>query len=135
MSESKDIRLSQLQKGPIRHESLSDELLEGLKFAYDTVGHFIHPTWEQWEIDFMRDLHSETEIRIWLRIALSWQLYHDKFVKDEVLSDEQEKNLVGTLIQISRGVTEAKQLSLVTKTVGQDLVKCWTDVFDDSSKE
>jgi hypothetical protein len=128
------VRVSELNAGPIRHEPLSAELLEGLKFAYDTVGHFIHPTWEQWQIDFMRDMHSEKEIHTWLRIALSWQIYHERFVKDEVLSDEQEKDLVGTLVQISMGVIEPKQLSLVTKPVGQGLVKCWTDVFDDLSK-
>ncbi len=124
------VRVSEFQKGPIQHKSLSDELLEGLKFVYDTVGHFIHPTWEQWQIDFMRDLHSEKEIHIWLRIALSWQLYHERYVKDKVLSDEQEKKLVGALVLISKGVTEDKQLKVST-TVGKGLVKCWTDVFDE----
>ncbi len=105
-------------------------LIEAIKFSYDTVGHYITPTLEQWETEFMRDSRPEKEVHTWVRIALSWQLYHERNATDKVLSDEHEKNLVTTLVLISMGVIEAEKLTLVTEPEGMELVQCWSDVFE-----
>lgn len=128
--EIENIDVSQLKKGPIRHESLPDGLSEAIKFSYDTVGHYITPTLEQWETEFMRVSRPEKEVHTWVRIARSWHLYHEGNATEKVLSDEHEKKLVTTLVLISMGVIEAEKLTLVTEPEGMELVQCWSDVFE-----
>ena len=43
----------QLRPGPIRNESLSDELLEHIRAVFDGIGPYLDTTLEQFEIGFM----------------------------------------------------------------------------------
>jgi hypothetical protein len=40
-------------------------------------------TLEQFEIDFMRDMHPEREVAIWCGIAKAWLAYHEDFLGNE----------------------------------------------------
>jgi hypothetical protein len=98
--------VAQLQEGPIRHESLPADLQEAVEWSFQVVGRYVHPTLEQWEIGFMRDMHPESEIRIWCRIALAFIRYHEE--RGLPLRDETtERDLIGTLISVSSGVEPA----------------------------
>lgn len=118
------IDISRLQPGPIRHESLSPELLEHLQAVYDVIGPYLDTTLEQFEIGFMRDTHPEDEVAVWCSITAAWIAYHEKHLGDEMLDDEDENKLIGALIVISTGVEEVEKLSVPTD-VGRKLLECY----------
>lgn len=130
MPDPEFVDLSKLQPGPIRNESLAPELLEQIKTIYDVVGPYFGMTLEQFELGFMRDMHPAGEVAIWCSITAAWLAYHEKFLGDEMLPDEDEKKLLGALIAISTGVTDPTKLNLPVE-VGQRLLQC----YDDPGKE
>jgi hypothetical protein len=50
-----------VRPGPIRHESLSQELLEQIKGVFDVMRPYFGMTLEQFEVGFMRDIDPERE--------------------------------------------------------------------------
>jgi hypothetical protein len=57
MNEPEYVDPRTLRLGPIRHESLPPDLLGQIKAVYDVIGPYMGMTLEQFEIDFMRDMH------------------------------------------------------------------------------
>jgi hypothetical protein len=97
--EQRDVPLDDIKQGPIRHKKGLTPLLEGLARAiYAKVGHLVYPTFEQWELGFMRDLHPWREILIWENIARTYDLYVAEH--PEAANDEQ---IVSTIAVISTG--------------------------------
>src|SRR5215469_8925591 len=104
MSEPEYVGPSQLRPAPIRHESLPPDLLGQIRAVYEVIGPHIDMTLEQFEIEFMRDMHPEREVALWYRIAKAWLAYHEDFLENETLPNEEERKLFGALISISTGV-------------------------------
>jgi hypothetical protein len=68
--ELQEVPLEDLKQGPICHEKGLTPLLEEIARAiFSKVGHLVYPTFEQWELGFMRDLHPWREILVWENIA------------------------------------------------------------------
>ncbi len=86
-----------LRPGPIRHEKLSPQLEEMARYTYRAVGRLITPTYEQWELDFLRDTHPERELVLWMAIAGAFQ----KAVEDRPEMDQ--KAILGDLVAVSTG--------------------------------
>ncbi len=126
MSEPEYIDPKQLRPGPIRHESLPPELLDQIKAVYAVIGPYIGMTLEQFEIGFMRDMHLEQEVALWCNIAKAWLAYHEDFLRNVTLPDEDERRLLGALIAISTGVEDVSKLG-VSVEVGQRLIRCYGD--------
>ncbi|HVX13067.1 MAG TPA: hypothetical protein VHC22_17925 [Pirellulales bacterium] len=126
MGEMREIKLSEIRPGPVRHDGLPPELLEPIKDTYDTVGRYVQNTLEEWELGFMRDMHPEREVAVWCFIASVWRAYHKEHLNGETLSDDEERSLIGALTAISTGVLDARQLK-VDPEVGRGLLKCWQD--------
>lgn len=120
---------SQLRPGPIRHESLSAELLEQIGAIYAVLGFYLEKTLEQFEIGFMRDMNPEAEIALWCSIAAAWFDYHDRFRSGEALPNDQERKLLAALIAISAGEDDLQRLP-VTEEVGEQLLACYEDLVD-----
>ena len=118
MSEPENVAPRQLRPGPIRNLELPPELLEQIKAVFDVIGSYIGMTLEQFEIGFMRDMHPESEVALWCSITAAWLAYHEKFLNDEALPDEQEKKLLAALIAISTGVEDVSNLNVPVE-VGQ----------------
>jgi hypothetical protein len=116
-----------LQPGPIRHETLPAEMLEQIKAVFDVIGPYIGMTLEQFELDFMRDMHPGREVAIWCSIAAAWQSYHEKYLRNGRLSDEEERKLLGALISISFGVDDLTKLN-VPLEVGRRLLQCYDEL-------
>jgi hypothetical protein len=127
MSEPEFIDPSKLRPGPIRNESLPPELLDKIKAVFDVIAPYIGMTLEQFEIGFMRDMHPESEVALWCSITAAWLAYHKKFLGDETLPDEEERNLLGALIAISTGVEDVAKLN-VSVEVGGRLIQCYDDL-------
>jgi hypothetical protein len=130
MNEPEYVDPRTLRPGPIRHESLPPDLLGQIRAVYDVIGPHIDMTLEQFEIDFMRDMHPEREVALWCRIAKAWLAYHEDYLGNETLPNEEERKLLGALVAISTGVEDVSKLN-VPAEVGRRLIAC----YDDPSKE
>lgn len=126
MNESESINLSQLRPGPIRNMSLSPELLDQIKAAFDVIGKYLGMTLEEFEIGFMRDMHPDREVALWFRITKAWLAYHEDFLAGEKLPNEEERKLLGALIMISTGVEDVSKLNVPVE-VGRRLIRCYED--------
>jgi hypothetical protein len=127
VNEPEYIDPSKIRPGPIRHESLSPELLEQIKGVFDVMKPYFGMTLEQFEVGFMRDIDPEREVAIWCSITAAWLAYHEKYVKGEALPDEQERTILDALIVISSGVDDVAKLN-VPKKVGHRLIQCYGDL-------
>ena len=76
-------------------------MLETIQAVYEVIGPYVSTSLEQFEIAFMRDMHPEREVAIWCAITAAWLAYHEKHLGDELLPDEDEKNLLSALLSIS----------------------------------
>lgn len=115
---------SDLRPGPIRHESLPDELLGQIRSIYDLIGPYLDTTLEQYEINFMRDMHPQSEVMVWASITAAWLDYHRLHLNQERLPDDDEKKLISALILISMGVKDVDKLG-VSAEVGSELLDCY----------
>ena len=130
MSKPEFVDPSQLRPGPIRNESLPPELLEQIKAVFDVIGPYINMTLEQFEIGVMRDMHPESEVALWFRITKAWLAYHEDFLANEIMPNEDERKLLGALIAISTGVEDVAKLNVPVE-VGRKLIAC----YDEPAKE
>jgi hypothetical protein len=124
MSEPEYVDPSQLRPGPIRHESLPPDLLGLIKAIYDVIGRHIDMTLEQFEIGFMRDMHPEREVALWCGIAKAWLAFHEDYLGNETLPNEDERKLLGALVAISSGVEDLSKLNVPVE-VGHMLIQCY----------
>lgn len=127
MSEPEHVDPRNLRPGPIRNESLPPELLKQIEAVFDVIGPYINMTLEQFEIGFMRDMHPESEVALWCSITAAWLAYHEKYLNDEMLPDEEERRLLGALIAISTGVEDVTRLNVPVE-VGRRLLQCYDDL-------
>ena len=132
LPEPEPIDPKELRPGPIRHESLPDELLERVRAVYDVVGPYLGTTLEQFEIGFMRDSHPESEVAIWCSMTGAWIAYHEKHVGEQLLTNDDEKKLLGALVVISTGVEDVAKFG-VSPDVGRKLLACY-DAFGEESE-
>jgi hypothetical protein len=73
---------------------------------------YINMTLEQFEIGFLRDMHPESEVALWFRITKAWLAYHEDFLGNETLPNEEERKLLGALIAISTGIEDLSKLDV-----------------------
>jgi len=114
--------LSRMRSGPIRHDSLSDELLAHIKNVHQQIGKYLGMNLEQFEIGFMREETPDTEVAIWKSIAMAWADFHEKYVGTFRLPHEEEKSLLVALIAISMGVQQVEKLGVPVE-VGSRLLE------------
>jgi hypothetical protein len=94
--------LRRMKPSAPRDLQLDQDHLEVIRWTYAVVGHYVHPTLEQWELGFMRDAHPDREVIIWYRIAFAFITYH-KRCGLPLRSHAEEARLVGTLASASTG--------------------------------
>jgi hypothetical protein len=119
---------SRMLSGPIRNESLSDELLEVIGKVHRKIGKYLGMNLEQFEIGFMRAESPETEVAIWKSIAMAWDKFHRQYVGRIQLPHDEQKSLIAALVAISMGVQKPELLG-VPITVGKCLLACYDDVL------
>ena len=120
----------QLRPGPIRHGVLEPDLLEQIAAVFHVLGPYISMNLEQFEIGFMRDMHPESEVALWCSIAAAWLAYHEKYLGDKTLPDDEERNLLAALVAISAGVEDVARLNVPVE-VGRRLLQCYDDLHDE----
>jgi hypothetical protein len=126
MTKPQRIDPSKIRSGPIRHESLPKQLLDRIGAVHKLIGAYLNMSLEEFEVGFMRDAHPERELAVWCRIAAAWLDYHEQFIEDKVLSDAEEKKLLGALIQISGGMDDPAAFSVPPETATR-LIGCYRE--------
>jgi hypothetical protein len=124
----RDVPLDDLKQGPMRHKKGLTPLLEEIARAiYSKVGHLVYPTFEQWELGFMRDLHPWREILIWENIARTFD--HYLATHPEAANDEK---VVSTIAIISTGhvsESETENEKELRKLYLEAFKNKWTPLF------
>ena len=59
----------------ICHEQLDPESEQVCRDLYGCIGHVIEPSFEKWELSFLRDAHPERELEVWQTIAEAYRTY------------------------------------------------------------
>jgi len=127
MTDPEPIDPKNLRPGPIRNESLPPEMLEQIQAVYDVIGRYLSTSLEQFEIGFMRDANPADEVAVWCSITAAWISYHEQYLDDDLLPDEDEKKLLAALISISTGVEDTANLG-VPPDVGRKLLDCYDNL-------
>lgn len=129
MSEPEYIDPGEIRPGPIVNKELSAELLDQIEAIYEVIGPYLGTTLEQFEISFMRDANPEVEVILWNVITGAWIKYHEKYLDDAMLPEDDEKKLISTLIAISTGVDDPEILG-VDPEIARGLIDCWDEITD-----
>ena len=101
-----------LRLGPIRHESLSDELLVRIRHIHSVFADIDGMTLEKRESLFQRDVHPEREVAIWQCMADAFE----RFCRSRELSNEAKRD-VFSLVLMRSMATEEEALERVNRTV------------------
>lgn len=96
-AETKYSEASNLQKGPIRHESLSKSLLLRIKIIHLIFQSVYSLSLEDTIDNFRRDLHPEEEIKVWENMAATYLQY----IKNHELTEDQKANVFRHILSIS----------------------------------
>ena len=111
-------------EGPIRHETLSDELLAKLRVVYKFIGNYLDTTLDEFEIGVKRDDSPDAKVATWCCIRDAWIAYHNRYLNNKLLSESKEKNVVAALITISAGNRDVDSLE-VPAEIGRKLLACY----------
>jgi hypothetical protein len=90
----KKIKLQQFEKGPIRHESLTESLMVRIGEVATVFAEVDGRPVGEWVEDFRRDLHPEWEMIIWEGMAAAYTL----FTKKQRLGLAAKKEVFGLLL-------------------------------------
>jgi hypothetical protein len=102
MSEKHNLQavpLTDLRPGPFRHEQLTFEQRKLARHIYESCGHYYYSSFEQWEMEFLRDVHPDQELHLWHAIAQSFErlrLMHPNM---------EERKLLGQVLRCATGGT------------------------------
>lgn len=126
--ERQQLALSRMRRGPIRHELLTDDLLEVIGRVHRSIGRYLGISLEQFEIGFMRAESPETEVAVWNTIAAAWDNFHQNHIGRIQLPYSDEQALVAALVGISMGVQRPDLLG-ITAAVGNRLLACFDEAL------
>jgi len=69
------VPVDQLERGPIRHEELTEEQMARLQVLQQTLDEVFPSPIEDWVVSFKREQYPERELRIWEAIARAYASY------------------------------------------------------------
>jgi hypothetical protein len=96
----KQVKLTQLHEGPIRHHSLPGNFIERIK-AYKVILGDADPASLERTVDcFKRDTNPERELVIWERMANAFQMYLSDYPTVDI---SIRKDVLAVLLRASMG--------------------------------
>ncbi|HEX9047950.1 MAG TPA: hypothetical protein VF988_13080 [Verrucomicrobiae bacterium] len=93
-AEPQPMRPTDLQPGPIQHESLPDTLVARIRKLEPVFAEVYPQTHEQWLDGFQRDADPESEVAIWESMAAAYQ----NFTQTKHLSLDAKREAFGLLL-------------------------------------
>lgn len=96
------VKASDLRRSPLQRESLSQEQEEAARAIFEYLSPYLATTFEQFEINFLRDANPDAEIQVWCQIAA----IHSSFLEQNPNTSEDDgKDVFSSLLMISMGGT------------------------------
>ena len=117
-----DQSVVQIEKGPIRHESLPAELVERIGRIADVFEEVLPGTAGEWVDDFRRDEDPESELAVWERIA-------DAFLRKVAPSDatERKRDVLKVLLSCANNSPQVTALTAECEALDRDEVRAICD--------
>jgi hypothetical protein len=106
-SMEKQVRLSEIKFGPIRHPVLSDAFIERIKAFKKVLSEFDTVSPEQTIDNFKRDTNPESELIIWERIANTFETY---LSHNPTTGTTVRKEIFAVLLSASMGTEEFENI-------------------------
>jgi len=116
--EIKKAKLSDLKRGPVRHQTLPDSFIERVKNFKQAIAEVDKTSLETTLDNFQRDLNPEQELYLWEHIA---KMYQWSVVANAGLSLPQKKELFGLLVMLSMGQNDFSHIKLLPKEVVEEV--------------
>jgi hypothetical protein len=115
----KQIRLSDIKVGPIRHPVLPADFIRRIIAFKKVLGDVDRASLEKTIDNFQRDADPESELVIWERIASTFETYlsHNKTTDPEIRRD-----IYAVLLSASTGVEEFENIKLLSDQQIKQLV-------------
>jgi hypothetical protein len=101
-SKSQSMPRTELQPGPMRHESLTLRQQELARHTYESCGHFYYSSFEHWEREFLCDVDPNQELLFWYAIAQSFEQLRSRY------PDKEHRRLLGQVVRCATGSTPTK---------------------------
>ena len=117
----------QLEKGPVQHETLAEDLVERIESLAETLDEVLPGTAAEWIDDFRRDEHPESELSVWERIAERY-LHHI----DPADPLERKQDVLKVLLNCANNSPQVAALTAECSTLDRDeihaICEAWEDV-------
>ena len=113
-----DQSIVQLEKGPIRHDSLPDALVERIESIADIFDDVLPGTTGEWVDDFRRDEHPETELLVWERLA-------ERFLRAVEPTDpiERKRDVLKILLSCANNSPQVAALTAESEILDRDEIR------------
>lgn len=96
------VKASDLRPSPLQRESLSQQQEEAAREIFEYLSPYLATTFEQFEINFLRDADPDAEILVWYQIAV---LHSSILEHNPDATDDDGKDVFSSLLIISIGGT------------------------------
>jgi hypothetical protein len=113
-----DQAVVQFEKGPVRHESLPDEVVGRIESIADIFDDVLPGTAEEWVEDFRRDEHPESELVVWERIAERY--LHAVDPLDPV---ERKRDVLKVLLNCANNSPHVAAVTAEAETLGREEIR------------
>jgi hypothetical protein len=120
MSYEKQISLSDIQPGPIRHPVLPDGFIERVRAFKATLGDVDAASLDQTIDNFKRDAHPESELVIWERIASMFAAY---LSRNPTTDRSIRKEVYSVLLGASAGVDELEDMKHLSEQQIKQIIR------------
>jgi hypothetical protein len=97
---SKNISLSDLRPGPIRHATLPPDLIARIKAYKQLLGSTDPESVDQAIDNFKRDLNPDKEVALWERIA---RAFHNFITRHAIIDRARRREVLSALLILSAG--------------------------------
>lgn len=121
----RQVKISDLQEGPIRHSVLPEAMVGRIKAFKDILGEVDNTTFEKTVDNFKRDLNPEKELEIWERIASTFQMY---LAHNPTNDPEIRKEVFAVVVGASMGMEDWSNIKRLSQEQIKHLVLNYTGI-------
>lgn len=113
-----DQSVVQLEKGPVRHDSLPSAVVERIESIADIFDDVLPGSPGEWVDDFRRDEHPETELLVWERIA-------ERYLRSVDPTDplERKRDVLKVLLSCANNSPHVAALTSEAETLDREEIR------------
>lgn len=124
------VKASDLRPSPLQRESLTQQQEEAARAIFEYLKPYLDTTFEQFEINFLRDANPDAEIQVWYQIAV---IHSSILEHNPDATDDDGKDVFSSLLIISMGGTSKPEK--VSERVWETVNRFLREHADDAADE